>query len=88
MFGFEPSKKSTNFQDSFNSLKDCGEDIESTTHYFFHCSVFVDERQIWKKHWTHFYKHDCSKCSKCSNGYCQKKETARICISWCSNDTN
>ena len=33
-----------NFQDSINLSCNCGHDIESTTHYLFHCPLFVNER--------------------------------------------
>ena len=32
------------FQDTINPLCNCGQDIESSTHFFFHCPFFIDER--------------------------------------------
>ena len=34
------------FQDSLNPICNCGADIETTPHYFLHCSVFSDEKLI------------------------------------------
>ena len=36
-----------NLQDSINPLCNCGHDIESTTHYLLHCSLFVNERSTF-----------------------------------------
>ena len=33
------------FQDTLNPLCNCGQDIESTTHFFLHCHFFVNERR-------------------------------------------
>ena len=33
------------FQDTLNLLCNCGHDIESTTHFFFHCPFFINERR-------------------------------------------
>ena len=33
------------FQDTLNPLCNCGQDIESTTHFFFHCPFFFNERR-------------------------------------------
>ena len=33
------------FQDTLNSLFNCGQDIESTTHFFLHCPFFITERR-------------------------------------------
>ena len=32
------------FQDTINPLCNCGQDIESATHFFLHCLFFIDER--------------------------------------------
>ena len=32
------------FQDSLNPICNCGTDVETTTHYFLHCSLFSNER--------------------------------------------
>ena len=32
------------FQDTINHLCNCGQDIESTTHFFLHCPFFINER--------------------------------------------
>ena len=32
------------FQDTLNPLCNCGEDIESATHFFLHCPFFINER--------------------------------------------
>ena len=34
------------FQDSLNPICSCGTDVETTTHYLLHCSLFSDERLI------------------------------------------
>ena len=34
------------FQDSLNSICNCGTDVETTTHYLLHCPLFSDERLI------------------------------------------
>ena len=34
-----------NFQDSIDPLCSCGNDIESTVHFFFHCPNFTTQRQ-------------------------------------------
>ena len=31
------------FQDAINPLCNCGQDIESATHFFLHCSFFINE---------------------------------------------
>ena len=33
------------FQDTLNPLCNCGQDIESTTHFFLHCPFFINERR-------------------------------------------
>ena len=33
-----------NFQDTINPLCNCGQDIESSTHFFLHCPFFINER--------------------------------------------
>ena len=33
------------FQDTLNPLCNCGQDIESTTHFFLHCPFFFNERR-------------------------------------------
>ena len=33
------------FQDKINPLCNCGQDIESSTHFFFHCQFFINERR-------------------------------------------
>ena len=33
-----------NFQDTLNPICSCGDDIETTIHYLFHCSNYLDER--------------------------------------------
>ena len=32
------------FQDTINPLRNCGQDIESSTHFFLHCPFFTNER--------------------------------------------
>ena len=32
------------FQHTLNPLCNCGQDIESTTHFFLHCPFFINER--------------------------------------------
>ena len=32
------------FQDTINHLRNCGQDIESATHFFLHCLFFINER--------------------------------------------
>ena len=34
----------SSFQDSLNPICNCGTDVETTTHYFLHCSLFSNER--------------------------------------------
>ena len=34
------------FQDSLNPTYNCGNDVETTTHYLLHCPLFSDERLI------------------------------------------
>ena len=36
-----------NIQDSFNPLANCGLNTESTSHYFLHCPLFVEERKTF-----------------------------------------
>ena len=33
------------FQDTINPLYNCGQDIESSTHFFLHCPFFINERR-------------------------------------------
>ena len=33
------------FQDTINPLSNCGQDIESATHFFLHCPFFINERR-------------------------------------------
>ena len=33
-----------NFQDTFNPICNCGEDIETLCHYLLHCSLYTNER--------------------------------------------
>ena len=33
------------FQDTINPICNCGQDIESTTHFFLHCHFFINERR-------------------------------------------
>ena len=33
-----------NFQDTLNSICNCGEDIETSCHYLLHCSLYTNER--------------------------------------------
>ena len=35
------------FQDTINPLCNCGQDIESATHFFLHCTFFIDERSTF-----------------------------------------
>ena len=33
------------FQDTLNPIRNCGNDVESAIHFFFHCSLFNNERR-------------------------------------------
>ena len=33
-----------NFQDTLNPIGNCGDDIETSRHYLFHCSLYTNER--------------------------------------------
>ena len=33
------------FQDTINPLPNCGQDIESSTHFFFHCPFFINKKR-------------------------------------------
>ena len=38
-------KLKNSFQDTINPLCNCGQDIESSTHFFLHCPFFINERR-------------------------------------------
>ena len=40
----QENKFKRSFQDSINPLWNCGYDVESTVHFFFHCPLFTNER--------------------------------------------
>ena len=43
---FREYKFKHSFQDTINPLCNCGQDIESATHFFLYCPFFINERRI------------------------------------------